>query len=202
MGDRPIRETRMRVIGLAGWSGAGKTTLLDRLIPELIARGLVVSTLKHAHHNFDIDKPATDSWNLRHAGANEVLIASSARWALMHELRNEREPAVASLLQRMDQVDLVLIEGFKRENHPKIEIHRHANGKPPMYPDDPSIVAVAADVDFPSLTIPLLHLDDIRAIADMVQAFAKPAGEIEWSHGEFSSLSRREVAGRAGGRGM
>jgi molybdopterin-guanine dinucleotide biosynthesis adapter protein len=197
-----MRETRMRVIGLAGWSGAGKTTLLDRLIPELIARGLVVSTLKHAHHNFDIDKPATDSWNLRHAGANEVLIASSARWALMHELRNEREPAVASLLQRMDQVDLVLIEGFKRENHPKIEIHRHANGKPPMYPDDPSIVAVAADVDFPGLTIPLLHLDDIRAIADMVQASAKPAGEIAWSHGEFSSLSRREVTGRAGGQGM
>jgi molybdopterin-guanine dinucleotide biosynthesis protein B len=197
-----MRETRMRVIGLAGWSGAGKTTLLDRLIPELIARGLVVSTLKHAHHNFDIDKPATDTWNLRHAGANEVLIASSARWALMHELRNEREPAVASLLQRMDQVDLVLIEGFKRENHPKIEIHRHANGKPAMYPDDPSIVAVAADVDFPGLTIPLLHLDDIHAIADMVQASAKPAGEIEWSHGEFSSLSRREVTGRAGGQGM
>jgi molybdopterin-guanine dinucleotide biosynthesis adapter protein len=185
----------MRVIGLAGWSGAGKTTLLDRLIPALIARGLVVSTLKHAHHNFDIDRPGSDSWQFREAGVNEVLVASAGLWALMRELRDEDEPALPELLARMDQVDLVLIEGFKRENHPKIEIHRQANGKPPLYPDDPTIVAVAADVVIPGLTLPLYHLDDVQSIADVVQAQAKPIDEVEW-------LQRAGDRGRSGGTAL
>jgi molybdopterin-guanine dinucleotide biosynthesis adapter protein len=170
----------MRVIGLVGWSGAGKTTLLERIIPELIARGLMVSTLKHAHHEFDIDRPGTDSWKHRQAGANEVVAASPTRWALMHESRDVAEPAPPALLARMAKVDLVLIEGFKREHHPKIEIFRAANAKPPLHPDDPTIVAIAADVAFPGLAIPVLHLDDVRGIADMVQARAMPVEDVAW----------------------
>jgi len=169
----------MRVIGLAGWSGAGKTTLLDRLIPALIARGLVVSTLKHAHHNFDIVHPGTDPARLREAGANEVLAAFPGRWALLHELRDEVEPPLPKLLGRMSPVDLVLIEGFKHENHPKIEIYRQANAKPPLHPDDPSIIAVAADVGFPGLSIPVYHLDDIPGIADVVRARAVPIESLD-----------------------
>jgi molybdopterin-guanine dinucleotide biosynthesis protein B len=174
----------MRVIGLAGWSGAGKTTLLERLIPALIARGLVVSTLKHAHHNFDIDRPGTDTWRHREAGANEVLAMFGDGWALMHELLDEDEPSLAELLGKMDPVDVVLIEGFKRENHPKIEIFRGANDKPPLHPDDASIVAIAADVDFDGLAIPRLHLDDIEGIADIVQAYAAPVDSIDWAPGD------------------
>jgi molybdopterin-guanine dinucleotide biosynthesis protein B len=174
----------MRVIGLAGWSGAGKTTLLERLIPALIARGLVVSTLKHAHHAFDIDRPGTDTWRHREAGANEVLATFSDGWALMHELHDENEPSLAELLAKMDPVDVVLIEGFKRENHPKIEIFRGANGKLPLYPGDPTIVAIAADVDFDGLAIPRLHLDDIAGIADIVQTYAAPADSIDWDRGD------------------
>lgn len=173
----------MRVIGLAGWSGAGKTTLVERLIPALIARGLVVSTLKHAHHEFDIDRPGTDSWQYRQAGANEVLVADATQWALMHELHDESEPSLAALLAHMDPVDMVLIEGFKRESHPKIEIYRHANGKPPLHPGDRTIVAIAADVVFPGLTIPQRHLDDIQGIADIVQACALPIAGIDWLPG-------------------
>ena len=170
----------MRVIGLAGWSGAGKTTLLDRLIPALIARGLRVSTLKHAHHAFDIDRPGTDSWQHRQAGAREVLTVSAERWALQRELANEPEPALPSLLARMARVDLVLIEGFKRAAHPKIEIHRLANGKPPLHPDDPTIVAVVSDAAFPGLALPSLHLDDIAGVAGIVQSCALPINEIDW----------------------
>ncbi|HEX3996397.1 MAG TPA: molybdopterin-guanine dinucleotide biosynthesis protein B [Acetobacteraceae bacterium] len=169
-----------RVIGLAGWNGAGKTTLLERLIPALIARGLRVSTLKHAHHAFDIDRPKTDSWQHRQAGANEVLTVSPKRWALQHELSDEPEPALPALLGRMARVDVVLIEGFKREAHPKIEVHRSANGKPPLYPDDPTIVAVVSDAAFPGLALPLLHLDDVISVADMVQSCARPMDEIDW----------------------
>jgi molybdopterin-guanine dinucleotide biosynthesis protein B len=171
----------MRVIGLAGWSGAGKTTLLERLIPELVARGLMVSTLKHAHHEFDIDRPGTDSWKHRQAGANEVVAASPTRWALMHELRDETEPPPWALLARMSKVDLVVIEGFKREHHPKIEIFRAVNAKPALHPGDASIVAIAADVAFHGLAIPVLHLDDVRGIADMVQARAMPVDDVAWS---------------------
>ena len=127
----------MRLIGLAGWSGAGKTTLIDAADPRAAARGVVVSTLKHAHHAFDIDQPGKDSYQHREAGAREVLVSSASRWALMNELRGAPEPTLAELLRRLDAVDLVIVEGFKRDAHPKIEVHRGANGKPWLHPDDP-----------------------------------------------------------------
>jgi molybdopterin-guanine dinucleotide biosynthesis adapter protein len=171
----------MRVIGLAGWSGSGKTTLLRRLIPVLTVRGLRVSTLKHAHHSFDVDQPGKDSWEHRQAGAHEVMVASAARWALMHELRDEAEPGLQGLLGRMQPVDLVLVEGFKRERYPKIEVYRAANAKPPLHPGNSSIVAVAADVAMEGLALPLLHLDDTEGIADIVQSRAMPIDDIDWS---------------------
>ncbi len=167
--------------GLAGWSGAGKTTLLRRLIPFLSQRGLEVSTIKHAHHSSDIDQPGKSSWEHRQAGATEVLVASSARWVLMRELRGDAEPRLRELLAHMSRVNLVLAEGFKRERHPKIEIHCAANAKPLLYPDDPSIVAIAADVASPELTIPLHHLDDIEPIANTVQWRAIKPGAIDWA---------------------
>ncbi len=163
----------MRVIGFAGWSGAGKTTLLRRLIPALTATGLRVSTLKHAHHDFDIDKPGKDSWEHRQAGATEVLIGSAKRWALMHELRGTAEPDLVELLSHFSPVDLILIEGFKRGSHPKIEVHRGANGKPFLHADDPSIVALASDVDAPGL-LPRVGLDDVNGVAALVLAHATP----------------------------
>lgn len=166
----------MRVIGLAGWSGAGKTTLLRRLIPVLVGGGLRVSTVKHAHHGFDVDQPGKDSWEHRQAGAQEVLVASANRWALMHELRGDAEPDLADLLARLSPVDLVLVEGFKRGGQPKLEVFRAANGKPMMHPDDPSVVAVASDEPVPDLALPWMHLDDIPAIAEAVQALAVPVG--------------------------
>ena len=158
----------MRVIGLAGWSGAGKTTLLVKLIPLLRERGLAVSTLKHAHHAFDIDQPGKDSYRHREAGASEVLISSARRFALMRELRGEPEPGLAELLARLAPVDLVLVEGFKREPHPKLEVWRRANGKPLLCPDDPTIVALAADEPAPDVALPQFGLDDIAGIADFV----------------------------------
>ncbi|WP_151115327.1 molybdopterin-guanine dinucleotide biosynthesis protein B [Hypericibacter adhaerens] len=158
----------MKVMGLAGWSGSGKTTLMMRLLPELIGRGLTVSTMKHAHHSFDIDQPGKDSYVHRSAGAKEVMVASAHRWALMHEIRGEPEPGAADLMRHMTPVDLVLIEGFKREPHPKLEVHRQANGKPLIHPEDPHIVAVASDTALPGVTLPVLPLDDIKAIADFV----------------------------------
>jgi molybdopterin-guanine dinucleotide biosynthesis protein B len=167
----------MRVIGLAGWSGAGKTTLLSRLIPALIGQGLSVSTLKHAHHAFDVDRPGKDSHTHRIAGASEVLVASARRWALMHELRDEPEPGLAELLRKLSPVDLVIVEGFKRERHRKLEVHRLANGKPPLWPHDPGIVAVATDA--PALDgAPLrLHLDDHAGIATFLAGAAQPLEE-------------------------
>jgi molybdopterin-guanine dinucleotide biosynthesis protein B len=165
----------MRVIGLAGWSGAGKTTLVVALIPRLRARGLTVSTLKHAHHAFDIDTPGKDSFLHREAGATEVLVASAARFALMHELRGAPEPRLAALLARLSPVDLVLVEGYKRELHPKIEVHRAANEKPFLYPEDPSIVALASDNgDGVPAGLPHAALDDIEAVAVLVEAYASP----------------------------
>ena len=161
----------MRVIGLAGWSGAGKTTLLKRLIPALTFAGFSVSTIKHAHHNFDVDTPGKDSWEHRKAGACEVLIGSSSRWALMHELRAEAEPGLSDLLRRLSPVDFVLIEGFKRGNHPMIEVHRQANGKSLLYPETPSIVAVVTDTSVADL-IPQVHLDDIAGVVALVTAHA------------------------------
>ncbi len=164
----------MRLIGLAGWSGAGKTTLLRRLIPALIARGHSVSTIKHAHHGFDVDRPGKDSWVHREAGATEVLIASANRFALMHELRGAAEPGLSELLDRLAPVDFVLIEGFKREPHPKVEIARAANGCELLHPGDPSIVAVVTDLALPAAGIPVLALDDIPGIVGIVEAHAAP----------------------------
>lgn len=164
----------MRVIGLAGWSGAGKTTLLTRLIPALRARGHTVSTLKHAHHAFDVDTPGKDSHEHRLAGASEVLVSSGRRWALMHELRDAPEPQLPDLLNRMSPVDLVIVEGFKASRHLKIEVHRQANGKPPLHPADTSIIAVASDTDFPDAARPVMSIDDIEALADCVLAHAEP----------------------------
>jgi len=164
----------MRVFGLAGWSGAGKTTLMKRLIPVLVQGGLRVSTVKHAHHGFDVDQPGKDSWEHRQAGATEVLVASGRRWALMHELRDEAEPGLADLVRPMCTVDLVLVEGFKRDGHPKLEVHRDANGKPSLYPDDPAIVGIATDASFLEAGIPKFGLDDVEAIATFVATQARP----------------------------
>lgn len=167
----------MRVIGLAGWSGAGKTTLLVRLIPALRARGLSVSTLKHAHHASDVDRPGKDSHAHREAGASEVLVASGRRWALMHELRDEPEPRLRELLPRLSPVDLVIVEGFKRERHRKLEVHRVANGKPLLWPDDPAIAAIATDASPLDGAPRQLHLDDIAGIAAAVAELAQPFDE-------------------------
>jgi molybdopterin-guanine dinucleotide biosynthesis protein B len=157
----------MRIFGLAGWSGSGKTTLLTALLPELIARGLLVSTVKHAHHAFDIDRPGKDSWRHREAGAHEVIVSSGRRWALMHELRGAAEPTLDELVAQMNPVDLVLVEGFKAHPHPKIEVHRPALGKPLLYSDDPYIVAIAADAPV-AAPIPLLPLGDAGAVAAFI----------------------------------
>src|SRR5262245_10809971 len=161
----------MKVIGLAGWSGAGKTTLLKRAIPRLLADGLRVSVIKHAHHEFDVDVPGKDSWVHRQAGATEVLVSTSQRWALMHELRGAAEPRLQDLLARMTVVDLVLVEGFKREPHRKIEVHRIANGKPWLFPDDPGIVGVATDAAVET-SLPTVHLDDVEAVAALLKRSA------------------------------
>jgi len=168
----------MRIIGLAGWSGSGKTTLLTKVIPQLKARGKRVSTLKHAHHAFDVDRPGKDSFEHRSAGATEVLVISGARWALMHELRGAPEPDLPHLLAKLAPVDLVLVEGFKREPFPKLEIHRAANGKPLLHPDDPWIVAVAADTALPEARVPVVDLNDIAAIAELLLSKAVPISEV------------------------
>lgn len=157
----------MKVIGLAGWSGAGKTTLLSRVVPYLLGRTLRVSVIKHAHHEFDVDVPGKDSWVHRQAGATEVLVSSTRRWALMHELRGADEPRLPELLAKMASVDLVVVEGFKREPLNKIEVHRAANGKPLLFPDDPCIVGIASDVAIET-RLPIAHLDDIAAVAELM----------------------------------
>lgn len=167
----------MRVLGIAGWSGSGKTTLLAKLIPALIGRGLTISTVKHAHHDFDVDQPGKDSWRHREAGATEVLVSSDRRWALMHEHRGAAEPPLAALLAKLQPVDLVLVEGFKREAYPKLEVWRAETGKPPLHPEDPSIIAVASDGPIADLSVESgrtrLDIDDIEAIADFVADFAR-----------------------------
>lgn len=166
----------MKVIGLAGWSGAGKTTLLTRLIPRFNAQGLRVSVIKHAHHRFDVDVPGKDSWRHREAGAAEVLVASANRWALMHELRGAAEPRLPELLSKLSAVDLVVVEGFKREPHRKIEVHRAANDKPLLFPDDPGIVGIATDTTVET-RLPTVHLDDIEAVAALLLRAAMPVEE-------------------------
>jgi molybdopterin-guanine dinucleotide biosynthesis protein B len=166
----------MKVIGLAGWSGAGKTTLLTRLIPHFNAQGLRVSVIKHAHQQFDVDVPGKDSWRHREAGAAEVLVASANRWALMHELRGAAEPRLPELLSKLSAVDLVVVEGFKREPHRKIEVHRAANDKPLLFPDDPGIVGIATDTTVET-RLPTVHLDDIEAVAALLLRAAMPVEE-------------------------
>ena len=164
----------MRIIGLAGWSGSGKTTLITKLIPRLTARGISVSTLKHAHHGFDLDQPGKDSFFHRAAGASEVIISSANRWAILHELRGQPEWDLAALMGKMSPVDLVLVEGFKRDAFPKLEIHRIANGKALIHPEDPHIVAVASDSAVPAALVPVIDLNDIEAIANLLLKHAVP----------------------------
>ena len=158
----------MKIFGLAGWSGSGKTTLLTRLLPELVGRGIRVSTVKHAHHNFDVDKPGKDSYEHRQAGATEVMVASGSRWALMHELRGAPEPALNDLVAQMSPADLLLAEGFKQDPHDKLEVFRRDVGKPLLCVDDPHIVAVASDGPVPETSLPVMDLNDTGAIADFI----------------------------------
>lgn len=157
----------LKVFGFAGYSGSGKTTLIEQLIPRLVARGLTISLIKHAHHSFDIDQPGKDSWRHRHAGATEVLLTSRNRWALMHELRDEPEPGLTEQLRLLSPCDLVLVEGYKSADIPKIEVHRPSTGKPLLHPNDPAIVAVACDAPVAS-PLPVLALDDVDGIAAFI----------------------------------
>jgi molybdopterin-guanine dinucleotide biosynthesis adapter protein len=169
----------MRIIGLAGWSGSGKTTLITKVIPRLRARALSVSTLKHAHHGFDLDQPGKDSFFHRAAGATEVVISSAKRWAILHELREEAEWDLPDLVAKITPVDLVLVEGYKRDAFPKLEVHRAANGKPLIQPEDPHVVAIASDVALPAAAVPVIDLNDIEAIAELLLKHAVPVGEVE-----------------------
>lgn len=149
----------MKALGIVGWSGSGKTTLLAAMLPLLRARGLTVSTVKHTHHGFDMDRPGKDTFRHREAGAHEVLVASGTRWALLHEVAGA-EPQLPELLQRMDPVDLVLVEGYKAHPFPKLEVHRPTLGKPPIWPGQPDVVAVATDSALPHCDRKLLPLND------------------------------------------
>jgi molybdopterin-guanine dinucleotide biosynthesis protein B len=168
----------MRVIGISGWSGSGKTTLITKVIPRLVARGLTVSTIKHAHHGFDVDQPGKDSHTHRTAGATEVLIGSARRWALMHELRDAPEPSLYDLLQRLAPVDLVVVEGFKAALHAKVEVYRHEVGKPPFHPDNPSVVGIVSDTPFPTAGRPVVDINDIGAVVDLLVARAEPIAKV------------------------
>lgn len=159
-----------RIFGITGWKNSGKTTLTEKLVAELVRRGWKVSTVKHAHHDFDIDKEGADSFRHRQAGATEVAVVSGRRWALMHELRDEEEPPLAAVLERMAPADIIIVEGYKREGHRKIEARRReARNREPLSPSDPNIVAVAADAPQPDEALPVFDLDDVRAIADFVE---------------------------------
>ena len=162
-----------RVFGITGWKNSGKTTLTERLVTELTGRGWRISTVKHAHHDFDIDQPGTDSFRHRQAGATEVAIVSGRRWALMHELRGEDEPPLRAVLERLAPCDLVLVEGYKREAHSKIEARRlAAKDRTPLSSGDPSIVAIAADHAVAGEALPVFDLDDVGSIADFIERAA------------------------------
>ncbi len=156
-----------KVFGIAGYSGSGKTTLLEKLIPCLITHGLRVSIIKHAHHGFDIDRPGKDSYRHREAGAAEVMLACSDRWALMHERHADEDVGLKELLAKLSPCDLVLIEGFKQEPVPKLEVHRPAHGKPPLFADRPDIIAVATDAPL-NTSLPCLPLNDPEAVAAFI----------------------------------
>jgi molybdopterin-guanine dinucleotide biosynthesis adapter protein len=166
------------VLGIAGWSGAGKTALIVKLIPLLASRGVRVATLKHAHHAFDVDQPGKDSYEHRKAGACEVIVSSARRWVQMHEVGSGTEATLAQLLRRLSPCDLVLVEGFKTDRHPKLEVFRAPVGKPPLHPEDERIVAIASDQDFPEAGIPVVDINDIGAVAEMVLARAEPLNKV------------------------
>ena len=161
----------MIVFGIAGWSGSGKTTLIEKLIPLFLERGLRTSVIKHSHHGFDIDRPGKDSYRHREAGAARVLMLSEQRWVLMHELRNEPEPTIEQQLKMLEPCDVVLIEGFKAAPVPKIEVFRPENGKPPLWTDNPHIVAVASEEPAPQQTLPHLPLNDPLPIVEFILAY-------------------------------
>ncbi|MFZ1426735.1 MAG: molybdopterin-guanine dinucleotide biosynthesis protein B [Geminicoccaceae bacterium] len=166
----------MQVFGIVGWKNNGKTTLVERLVADFTAAGYRVSTVKHAHHEVDLDQPGKDSWRHREAGAREVVLATARRWAVIHELREEPEPPLDALLARMTPVDLVIVEGFKRFPHPKLEVHRRERGTPLLAREDPTVVALAADVRFHDLALPQFELDNISGImAFILKYLAIPA---------------------------
>ncbi|MDX6749038.1 molybdopterin-guanine dinucleotide biosynthesis protein B [Geminicoccaceae bacterium 1502E] len=158
----------MKVFGVVGWKDNGKTTLVERVVAHLAGLGLRVSTVKHAHHTVELDRPGKDSWRHREAGATEVVLATSRRFAILHELREEPEPPLEALLARMSPVDLVIVEGFKSFPHPKIEAHRRERGTPLIAREDPSVLAVASNEPLEGLTLPVFDLDDIPAIAGFI----------------------------------
>jgi len=167
-----------RVLGIAGWSGSGKTTLITKLIPFLNDRGVRVATLKHAHHAFDVDTPGKDSYEHRKAGACEVIVSSARRWVQMHEVGDGPEATLADLLERLSPCDLVLVEGFKTEQHPKLEVFRRAVGKTPLHPEDNRIVAIASDESFPSAGVLTVDINDIAAVAQLILARAEPLQKV------------------------
>jgi molybdopterin-guanine dinucleotide biosynthesis adapter protein len=181
-----------RVLGLVGWSGSGKTTLITKLIPLLVKRGVRIATLKHAHHSFDVDKPGKDSYEHRKAGASEVMISSSQRWVQMHELDGGAEATLIQLLRRLSPCDLILVEGYKSEKHTKIEVFRQAAGKEPLYPGDKHIVAIASDQMIADAGIPVVDLNDIDAVGNMVFASAEPLDSLLARIGDTSKEPARQ----------
>src|SRR5215208_3472152 len=165
----------MKTFGFAGWSGSGKTTLIEQLIPRFVKHGLRVSLIKHAHHTFDVDQPGKDSYRHRHAGAAEILVTSSRRWVLMHELRGAHEPSFDDQVKRMSPCDLLMVEGFKFAPIPKLEVWRAATGEPLLHPNDPHIVAVASDTKL-ATQLPLLDLNDDAAVAGFIVSHLKLDG--------------------------
>ena len=157
----------MKIFGFAGWSGSGKTTLIEQLIPRFAQHGLRVSLIKHAHHTFDVDQPGKDSYRHRHAGAAEILVTSSRRWVLMHELRGAPEPSFDEQVKRISPCDLLLVEGFKHAPIPKLEVWRAETGEPLLHPNDPHIVAVASDARVET-KLPVLDLNDVDGIANFI----------------------------------
>jgi len=166
-----MKRVTQKVFGVAGWKNSGKTTLTEKLVTELTRRGWTVSTVKHAHHAFDIDHPGTDSFRHREAGAREVAVVSSNRWALVHELRGEEEPTLSQILARIGPCDLVLVEGYKTGPHKKLEVRRlEARKREPIDALDGSVVAIAADHDVPNAFVPVFDLNDIGGIADLIES--------------------------------
>src|ERR1700730_13252538 len=190
----------MRIIGLAGWQGSGKTTLLAKVIPRLVARGRTVSTVKHAHDGFDIDQPGKDSHTHRMAGASEVLVGSAKRFALVHELRGAPEPSLKELLAKLAPVDLVIVEGYKAQPHPKLEVHAARAAKPLLYPNDSWIVPVASDQPLPGIELPVIGLDDIETIADVLLVESAPLDRVLAARGDARWRSSPPTASRCPGR--